>query len=468
MVSMLVLVALGISLLGGGYLSLHLAEERDKLQKKQFGIAQELIYSAPTFPDEKVLTDADKAGLASFLKQNGFSIGFDDAGTKDEFFAYIVDMNTGHVTWQSKFPNDEFSAAHPGRLKELVPTFDLPGNTPHDGKFERITLDLHLDGVLKPVKYIVYSQVVALADDHNIRIVLANSELDSLSKSELVQDNIIALFFSTLALVLVAQLISNYFIITPIRDFETEVKQIEAGAQDAILKSYPVELTEVKSAINTLINVEKGQKRRYRESLDNLAHSLKTPLAGVLAAQSKYDMKEDDQEDLKKSINHMCDIVAYQLKRAAVRTPNAIIRQQVLRPVLYRLRDSLYKVYGDKDFEIRINVDDMDKVRMEKDDLIELFGNLMNNACRFCNEIVEITAASETNFLVIDIDDDGMGFGGDSPAELLKRGMRDDSKTDGQGIGLAISNEIVEAAGGKIELKVSPQVGARVRLHLPH
>jgi C4-dicarboxylate-specific signal transduction histidine kinase len=60
-----------------------------------------------------------------------------------------------------------------------------------------------------------------------------------------------------------------------------------------------------------------------------------------------------------------------------------------------------------------------------------------------------------------------MGFSTDNPADLLKRGMRDDSKTEGQGIGLAMSTEIVQAVGGKIELKVSPQVGARVRRYLP-
>ena len=132
------------------------------------------------------------------------------------------------------------------------------------------------------------------------------------------------------------------------------------------------------------------------------------------------------------------------------------------------MKNSLNKVYHQKSFDININVDELDKVRLESDDLIELFGNLMNNSCRFCDRVVEVSAKSETNFLVVDIDDDGMGFGVDSPSELLKRGMRDDSKTEGQGIGLAISNEIVEAAGGRIELKVSPQIGARVRLYLPH
>ena len=315
----------------------------------------------------------------------------------------------------------------------------------------------------------VYSQVMKMENQGAVRLVMAKSAIDFRNDWDHVQKNIIILFFLALGLVLVSQLVSNHFLIMPIRDFEEEVKKIESGAQKAIEKVYPVELMEVKSAINTLINVEKGQKTRYRESLDNLAHSLKTPLAGLLAnAQTNYDMKSEDHNDLVNEINHMCDIVAYQLKRAAVRAPNAMVEQQQLRPILYRLKGSLEKVYHQKSFDININVDELDKVRLESDDLIELFGNLMNNACRFCDRAVDVSAKSETNFLVVDIDDDGMGFGIDSPTELLKRGMRDDSKTEGQGIGLAISNEIVKAAGGKIELKMSPQVGARVRLYLPH
>jgi signal transduction histidine kinase len=98
---------------------------------------------------------------------------------------------------------------------------------------------------------------------------------------------------------------------------------------------------------------------------------------------------------------------------------------------------------------------------------MELLGNLLNNACRFCKEIVEVSAHHEGSMLMLDIDDDGVGFPMDNPSKLLQRGIREDSKSDGQGIGLAVSTEIISAIGGKIELLVSPYVGARVRLHLP-
>ena len=469
MLSMLVLVALGVSLLGGGYLSIHSSRLMSDMMLKQQTVASELLVNIPTFNDEAIITEQDKSDLLAILSKHSFSDGFAHDGSKHEYYAYLENPKSGIVRWQSKFPLEAKADGNNIESKYLIKPFDITDDNPDRPVLKERSLLSVSDSGRQQRNFMVYSQPIRVQGEETARLVIAKSAIEFTNDWDHVQKNIIALFFSTLALVLISQLISNYFIITPIRDFEAEVKKIEAGAQKAIEKAYPVELMEVKSAINTLINVEKGQKKRYRESLDNLAHSLKTPLAGLLAnAQTNYEMKSDDHNDLVNEINHMCEIVAYQLKRAAVRAPNAMVEQQQLRPILYRLKGSLEKVYHQKSFAININVDELDKVRLESDDLIELFGNLMNNSCRFCDQVVEVSATSETNFLVVDIDDDGMGFGVDSPSELLKRGMRDDSKTEGQGIGLAISNEIVEAAGGRIELKVSPQVGARVRLYLPH
>ncbi|PWQ94658.1 ATP-binding protein [Leucothrix arctica] len=469
MLSMLVLVALGVSLLGGGYLSMHSSRLMSDMMLKQQGVASQLLVNIPAFSDEAIITDQDRSELLQILSQHKFSEGFTDDGIKNEYYAYLENPETGVVRWQSKFPFEAKADSNNVASKQLIKPFHIADDLSDRPVLKERTLTAYNDQTKPILNFMVYSQHMRVQGQDPVRLVIAKSAIDFTNDWDHVQKNIIALFFSTLALVLISQLISNYFIITPIRDFEAEVKKIESGAQKAIEKAYPIELMEVKSAINTLINVEKGQKKRYRESLDNLAHSLKTPLAGLLAnAQTNYEMKSDDHNDLVNEINHMCDIVAYQLKRAAVRAPNAMVEQQQLRPILYRLKGSLEKVYHQKTFDININVDELDKVRLESDDLIELFGNLMNNSCRFCDRVVEVSAKSETNFLVVDIDDDGMGFGVDSPSELLKRGMRDDSKTEGQGIGLAISNEIVEAAGGRIELKVSPQIGARVRLYLPH
>lgn len=280
------------------------------------------------------------------------------------------------------------------------------------------------------------------------------------------------LFFASVILILIAQLASSFWVVHPIREFEEEVREIESGHKESIENEYPDELSPIKNTINALIGHEKGQKQRYKDSLDDLAHSLKTPLAAI---QSHLDgnMFSDVPQDhpglagVTHEIEHMQEIISRQLRKAMVTTDNAIIMSQPIRPILTRLATTMQKVHHGKDFEIRINVDDYSKCRLDTEDLMELFGNLLNNACRFCDKLVEISAYRDDDMLVIDIDDDGMGFPSDNPSKLLKRGIREDSKTEGQGIGLAVSTEIVAAVNGKIELLVSPYVGARVRLHLP-
>ena len=311
--------------------------------------------------------------------------------------------------------------------------------------------------------YIVYARGFSYKPSGTYQLILAKSAQTLQKGHDEIIRNIFILFLITSVLVLLSQFVSSYFVITPIRKFEEEINKIESGNQQLITKEYPTELSQVKSAVNSLINGEKGQKQRYRDALDDLAHSLKTPLSVL---QSSAEKSQNDT--IKTQVERMDDIIAYQLRRAVVNEHGGtIIKQQAVRPVLFRLKDSLMKVYREKDFDIVINVDDFAKCRMEEDDMMEVFGNLANNACRFCVDIVEITATQNGDVLIIDIDDDGLGFPDKNPAELLQRGIRADSQSEGQGIGLAVSTEIVEALGGRIELLPSPHVGARVRLHLP-
>lgn len=280
------------------------------------------------------------------------------------------------------------------------------------------------------------------------------------------------LFFASVILILIAQLASSFWVVAPIREFEEEVRAIEAGNKETIQDEYPDELVPIKNTINALIGHEKGQKQRYKDSLDDLAHSLKTPLAAIqshLEGDSFQDVAPDHAglAGIAAEIEHMQEIISRQLRKAMVTSENAIIMSQSIRPILTRLASTMHKVHRGKDFEIRVNVDEYAKCRLDSEDLMELFGNLINNACRFCDRLVEISVFRDNDMLVVDIDDDGMGFPSENPSKLLKRGIREDSKTEGQGIGLAVSTEIISAVGGKIELLVSPYVGARVRLHLP-
>lgn len=414
------------------------------------------------FTDGKfVIDNSSKNDFLAFLTKNNFS------KLSSEKFAYIQHTETGNIVWHSQYPFNDISARRFAKDKRKVFTtflLNMPADVdgvdilnPEDTQGRNVS---KLDGA---ENYIVYARGFNYKPNGAYQLILAKSA-ETLQKGhdEIIR-NILLLFLITTILVLISQLVSSYLVITPIRKFEQEINKIESGEQQLISKEYPTELSAVKSAVNALINAEKGQKQRYRDALDDLAHSLKTPLSVL---QSSAEKSHNDT--IRTQVERMDDIIAYQLRRAVVNEHGGtIIKQQAVRPVLYRLKDSLIKVYRDKPFEFVINVDDFSKCRMEEDDMMEVFGNLANNACRFCEKIVEITGTQNGDTLIIDIDDDGLGFPDKNPSELLQRGIRADSQSEGQGIGLAVSTEIVEAIGGKIELLISPHVGARVRLHLP-
>ena len=414
------------------------------------------------FNDGKFVIDNNsKNDFLAFLTKNQFS------KLSSEKFAYIQHTESGNIVWHSQYPFNDISAGRFAKDKRKVFTtflLNMPAEVdgvdilnPEDTQGRNIS---KLDGA---ENYIVYARGFNYKPNGAFQLILAKSA-ETLQKGhdEIIR-NILLLFLITTVLVLISQLVSSYLVITPIRKFEQEINKIESGEQRLISKEYPTELSSVKSAVNALINAEKGQKQRYRDALDDLAHSLKTPLSVL---QSSAEKSHNDT--IRTQVERMDDIIAYQLRRAVVNEHGGtIIKQQSVRPVLYRLKDSLIKVYRDKPFEFVINVDDFAKCRMEEDDMMEVFGNLANNACRFCERIVEITATQNGDILIIDIDDDGLGFPDKNPSQLLQRGIRADSQSEGQGIGLAVSTEIVEALGGKIELLISQHVGARVRLHLP-
>jgi len=404
------------------------------------------------------------------LQQDGLT------SDNDQNFAYIINTDTNQVIWhsQQELENinyiDSNSPPYPTQHLDALPTVATEKNI---GKGKNNIEILPGKNILKGMgnnkskNYIAFYS--AYSDgSRNFYLVIAKSAKEMENNEAYLLKYVGILTILTAFLAFIAQLINGYLVITPIKRFEQEIKEIEFGNQEFIKGGFPTELLAVKHAVNALVHAEKGQKKRYRESLDNLAHSLKTPLAVLQGfAEGSNTLTSQENNTLVNQVLRMNDIIAYQLRRATINDHNSNIKRQSIRPILYRLKMPLLKVHHNKSFVIEINVDENVQCRMDKDDLMEVFGNLINNACRFCEDIVSVTATNNGETITIDIDDDGLGFPDKNPSTLLKRGMRADNKTEGQGIGLAVSNEIVEALGGRMELLVSPYIGARVRLHLP-
>lgn len=420
------------------------------------------------FENGKFKTEPEvREELRMFFKDKGFSESIENTT------AYIQDINTKIIHWHSIDPDaDSLIFAKPDTERQL---YNFPISVkPGIDTIERLApeeLDRNKDSPLPDnQKYIVFAYGFQHSPHGKYQLVIAKSAEKLLSSDHELRSYLILLFSASAILVLLAQLATSYWVIAPIKDFDEEIKRLESGDQDTIFNSYPDELVPIKGTINALVQYEVGQKRRYRDALDDLAHSLKTPLAAI---QGYIDQEKNNPNTppslngVSTQLDRMKDIVSYQLRRAVVTHHHAMISPTPLKPVLVRLKESLFKVYHTKEFDIDIKVDSNIAVRIDDEDLLELFGNLLNNACRFCEQLVEVNVQPDGDYVIINIDDDGMGFPDKNPSKLLKRGIRADSQTEGQGIGLAVCTEIIEATGGSIELLVSPQVGARVRVKLP-
>ncbi|WP_020559248.1 ATP-binding protein [Thiofilum flexile] len=413
---------------------------------------------------------------------NFISNGRLDTSGERERFAYIYDLTTQQVVWTSHDRNnisdsiravvayfdfdkiredEELKNAKPKSIVRILQPVNKPNANGTPSNWDNSNLATEYQVALQRFTYSYGDYIFVVAQS----LEAVNKEMSDL------RVRFAVLFFVSVVLILIAQLASSFWVVSPIKEFEEEVHSIQLGEQELITDDYPEELTPIKNTINALISHESGQKQRYKDSLDDLAHSLKTPLAAIRSQiEVGNQMPERQQEvltDIIGQVDYMQEIISRQLRKAMVTSHSAIIISQPIRPILLRLAETMKKVYRDKTLEIRILVDDYAKCRLDAEDLMELMGNLISNACRFCDQLVEVSAHIREGMLIVDIDDDGMGFPSENPSKLLQRGIREDSKSEGQGIGLAVSTEIIAAVGGRIELLVSPQVGARVRLHLP-
>lgn len=252
----------------------------------------------------------------------------------------------------------------------------------------------------------------------------------------------------------------------PLRQVASEVAAVESGRQQRILGSYPAELGVLTDNLNALLAQERARQERLDHALGDLAHSLKTPLAVMSGVVSESGVDAQGGRVLREQIVRMGEIVEYQLRRArvgAVQAGRLAPRVPVGRTV-ERLAASLAKVYRDKPVELALHLDRDPGFQGSEADLMELLGNLLDNAYKWCRGRVRVSAAQRKGHLEIAVEDDGPGIDVEEAGRLMERGVRADEAAPGHGIGLAVARQIVLAYGGTIEIGRSDLGGAALRL----
>ncbi len=267
-------------------------------------------------------------------------------------------------------------------------------------------------------------------------------------------------------LLLVAQLVILVWGLRPLRRVIDEINAVESGKQERIAANYPREILRLTDNINGLIDHEHTQQTRYRNALADLAHSLKTPLAVLNGAiHDVPDLKM--REQLHEQIQRMDHIVAHQLQRAATAGGSPVRKPILLEPIIDKLCRALAKVYQDKHIRFEQQLPADLKLRVDEGDLMEVLGNILDNACKWCQQRIQIEVDVEKSRAHISIADDGPGIAQSQSDLILQRGGRIDETKPGQGIGLSVVVDIIEAYKGRIVVGPSPLGGAAFKFDLP-
>lgn len=248
----------------------------------------------------------------------------------------------------------------------------------------------------------------------------------------------------------------------PLRVIGRDLTAIEQGKQTRLEGEYCSELAGLAGNLNALISSERAHSERYRNTLADLAHSLKTPLAILRGCCKSDGIPAEVDQNLQTQISRMDEIVEYQLKRAAAQGKKQLTGAVDLANIIDRTVASLDKVYSDKSVTIEVNTAKPYLVYYEEGDLYEVAGNLIDNAYKWCRRRIHIAILELKDggySFCLQVEDDGPGIPAAKVNEILKRGVRADENMQGHGIGMAVVNDVVRLSGGQLSGEKSAMLG---------
>jgi signal transduction histidine kinase len=254
----------------------------------------------------------------------------------------------------------------------------------------------------------------------------------------------------------------------PLFRLRREVVDVRTGKAEALAADYPVELAPLASELNALLAHNQEIVERQRTHVGNLAHALKTPLS-VMLSEAERRPGDPLAEVIARQAQTMRGQVDHHLRRAraAARAQGSGERTPVA-PVLDELARTLEKIFGERGVRIDWDADDALSFRGERQDLLEVAGNAMENACKWCRRRVKAYAEpAGPGLLRLTVEDDGPGLPPERRVEVLRRGARLDESAPGSGLGLSIVDDLAKAYGGAISLGESALGGLKVEVLLP-
>jgi signal transduction histidine kinase len=258
---------------------------------------------------------------------------------------------------------------------------------------------------------------------------------------------------------------------SPINQLRARLARLDAGSERRLDGEYPSEVVPLVGDLNALLDQRDESLARARASAGDLAHGLKTPLAVLLQEADRADAA--GQADLGRAIREQVDRmrrqVDYQLAQAradATRRAHAGTSTPVAESAEAIVR-TLRRLHAERGLTIEVDVAPDLRVRVDREDLDEMLGNLLDNACKWGRRRALVSAARDGEHVVVTIDDDGPGIAPAMRQAVFERGVRADEAAPGSGLGLAIVRDLATACGGEVAFAEATAGGLRVRLRLP-
>ncbi|MEY4099501.1 MAG: hypothetical protein RL300_672 [Pseudomonadota bacterium] len=262
-------------------------------------------------------------------------------------------------------------------------------------------------------------------------------------------------------LLLLTQILLLRWGLAPLGRMAREIRHIERGEQARVEGDYPTELAGLTHNLNLLMEQERARQTRYKDALDDLAHSLKTPLAALRAS---LDQPAELPAMVAQQVARMDDIVVHQLGRAGASGAARFAPHLTLAPILGRIRDTLAKVYADKQLVFALDCEPDLTWRMDEGDVFEMLGNVLDNAAKWARHTVAARIWQDGTQLYIRVCDDGPGFA--DPGVTLARRVRLDERVPGHGIGLSVVRDLVASHQGDLTINKADLGGAQIDIVL--
>jgi len=303
--------------------------------------------------------------------------------------------------------------------------------------------------------HFIYSYAVSFTEGNENFPITVHIIRDKQAFTQLISNFKQQLWFGLailMVIILLLQLVWLMWTLKPLSIVEHEIKAVEQGRAEKLTSLYPVELAKLTTQLNQLLATEQKQRQRYRNALSDLAHSLKTPLA-VLQAQR--DISAVNQEQ----INRINSTIEHQLKRAQSAGHSSWLLGIDIKPVVDKLLNTLEKIYQSEQKQLTLNFTGNITFKGDEADLLELLGNLLDNAYKAAKSTIILTISQQGDALIMCIEDDGIGIKKQQIRQILERGVRADTYEAGHGVGLAIVRDLVASYQGEMHIGNSSALG---------